>query len=44
LTLGVDKGVVIGQLLDQIERRWVESDFTLSKDELLADLSGNLSG
>ena len=44
LNRGVDKGVVIGQLLGQIERRWVESDFILSKEELLAGLSGECSG
>jgi hypothetical protein len=44
LNRGVDKGVVIGQLLGQIERRWVESDFIMSKEELLTGLSGECSG
>ncbi len=35
LSQGVDKGPALGQLLANIEARWVASDFTLSKAELL---------
>ena len=41
LSHGVDNGPALGQLLGAIEARWVESDFTLAKAALLAELSAN---
>ena len=37
LSHGVDNGPELGQMLKEIEQRWVESSFTLSRKELLAD-------
>ena len=39
LSHGVDNGPVLGQLLGAIETRWVESNFTATKAELLAELA-----
>ncbi len=36
LSHGVDNGPLVGQMLEKIERRWVESGFTCPKAELLA--------
>lgn len=38
LSHGVDNGPALGQMLGAIEQRWVQSDFTLDKATLLADL------
>lgn len=37
LSQGVDKGPALGQMLERIEARWVQSSFSLSKQELMAD-------
>ena len=37
LSHGVDNGPELGQMLKEIEQKWVESSFTLSRKELLAD-------
>ena len=39
LSHGVDKGPVLGDMLDRMERRWVTHDFTLTKEELLATIT-----
>jgi hypothetical protein len=41
LSHGVDNGSAMGQMLDEAERRWVASDFTLGKATLLKWLLGN---
>ena len=36
LSHGVDNGPAVGQMLDAIEQKWVDSSFTLTRKELLA--------
>ena len=38
LSHGVDNGPALGQMLETLERLWVQSDFTMSKTALLATL------
>ena len=38
LSHGVDNGPALGQMLKEIEQKWVESAFTLNRKELLAGL------
>ena len=38
LSHGVDKGPALGQMLNTLERLWVQSNFTMSKTALLATL------
>lgn len=38
LSHGVDSGPALGQMLTKIEEKWVNSSFTLTKKELLAEL------
>lgn len=39
LELGVKPGVHIGEILKMLEQRWKDSEFSLSREELLASLS-----
>ena len=36
MALGALKGPDIGELLKRLEREWIESGFTLDRDQLLA--------
>ena len=38
LTLGVIEGPAIGQMLRRMEDAWIESDFTLGRDQLIAQV------
>ena len=38
MAAGVSKGPDVGQALDTLKQRWVESNFTLTKEDLLAGL------
>ena len=38
LSHGVDNGPALGQMLDTLEQKWVDSSFTLTRKELLAGL------
>ena len=38
LSHGVDNGQALGQMLESAEKLWVQSDFNMSKSELLAAL------
>ena len=39
LRLGLDEGPKIGLILKKIEKKWVNSDFSFSRQELLDELN-----
>lgn len=41
ISVGVQPGPEMGKTLKELEARWIDSDFTLRKEELLAGLQGN---
>lgn len=42
ITAGITDNRKIGQILDMLEHLWIESNFTMSKDDLLAQVHGSL--
>jgi len=43
LEAGVPPGPRVGEILDQLERRWIEADFAWDRDRLLAELANGVS-